>query len=76
MSRRRSSIRAHYLKYGRAQGRQPRPPTQSVTAPFEAFVGNFKNGGTDYRPKGDPQRANVHFENKKLGKVCPVACTM
>ena len=26
----------------------------------------------DYRPKGNPQRANVHdFEDKKLGKVVP-----
>ena len=31
-----------------------------------------KNGGTDYRPKGDPWRVNVHdFEDKKLGKVVP-----
>jgi hypothetical protein len=29
-----------------------------------------KNGGTDYHPKGDPWRVNVHdFEDKKLGKV-------
>ena len=34
------------------------------------MLGNFKNGGTDYRPKGDPRRVNVHdFEDKKLGKV-------
>ena len=31
-----------------------------------------KNGGTDYRPKGDPRRVNVHdFEDKELGKVVP-----
>ena len=31
-----------------------------------------KKGGTDYRPKGDPWRVNVHdFEDKKLGKVVP-----
>src|ERR1700675_2677716 len=36
------------------------------------LIGNFKNGGTDYRPKGNPQRVNVHdFEDKKLGKVVP-----
>jgi hypothetical protein len=36
------------------------------------LVGNFKNGGTDYRPKGDPLRVNVHdFEDKTLGKVAP-----
>jgi hypothetical protein len=32
----------------------------------------FKNGGTDYRPKDNPQRVKVHdFEDKKLGKVVP-----
>ena len=31
-----------------------------------------KNGGTDYRPKGDPRRVNVHdFEDKELSKVVP-----
>ena len=31
-----------------------------------------KNGGTDYRPKGDPRRVNMHdFEDKELGKVAP-----
>src|SRR5258708_2750383 len=36
------------------------------------LIGNYKNGGTDYRPKGDPRRVKVHdFEDKKLGKVVP-----
>jgi hypothetical protein len=36
------------------------------------LVGNFKNGGTDYRPKGEPRRVNVHdFDHKTLGKVVP-----
>lgn len=36
------------------------------------LVGNFKNGGSDYRPKGNPCRVNVHdFEDKELGKVVP-----
>jgi hypothetical protein len=36
------------------------------------LIGNFKNGGTDYRPKGDPRRVKVHdFEDKTLGKVTP-----
>src|ERR1700687_1723210 len=35
-------------------------------------VGNYKNGGSDYRPKGNPCRVNAHdFEDKKLGKVAP-----
>ena len=47
-------------------------PVISVATKKKELVGNFKNGGTDYRPKGDPQRVNVHdFEDKKLGKVVP-----
>ena len=47
-------------------------PIISVDTKKKELVGNFKNGGTDYRPKGDPQRVNVHdFEDKKLGKVVP-----
>jgi hypothetical protein len=34
------------------------------------LIGNFKKAGTDYRPKGEPRRVNVHdFEDKELGKV-------
>jgi len=52
-------------------------PVISVDTKKKELVGNFKNGGTDYRPKGDPQRVNVHdFEDKKLGKVVPMAYTM
>lgn len=40
--------------------------------PTHQLIGNFRNGGTDYRPKGDPQRVKVHdFEDKSLGKVTP-----
>ena len=47
-------------------------PVISVDTKKKELVGNFKNGGTDYRPKGNPQRVNVHdFEDKKLGKVVP-----
>src|SRR6202008_4765956 len=36
------------------------------------LIGNFKNGGTDYRPKRKPRRVNVHdFVDKKRGKVVP-----
>ena len=53
-----------------AQARQQ--PVVSVDTKKKELIGNFKNGGTDYRPKGSPQRVNVHdFENKKLGKVVP-----
>ena len=47
-------------------------PAISVDTKKKELVGNFKNGGTDYRPKGNPRRVNVHdFEDKKLGKVVP-----
>jgi hypothetical protein len=47
-------------------------PVISVDTKKKELVGNFKNGGTDYRPKGDPRRVNVHdFEDKKLGKIVP-----
>jgi len=47
-------------------------PVISVDTKKKELVGNFKNGGTDYRPKGDPIRVKVHdFEDKALGKVAP-----
>ena len=47
-------------------------PVISVDTKKKELVGNYKNGGTDYRPKGDPQRVKVHdFEDKQLGKVVP-----
>jgi hypothetical protein len=47
-------------------------PVISVDTKKKELIGNFKNGGSDYRPKGDPQRVKVHdFEDKALGKVVP-----
>jgi Rhodopirellula transposase DDE domain len=47
-------------------------PVISVDTKKKELVGNYKNGGTDYRPKGDPRRVNVHdFVDKELGKVAP-----
>lgn len=47
-------------------------PVISVDTKKKELVGNFRNGGTDYRPKRDPKRVKVHdFEDKKLGKVAP-----
>jgi len=53
-----------------AQG--AREPVISVDTKKKELVGNYRNGGTDYRPKGDPRRVKVHdFEDKRLGKVAP-----
>ena len=47
-------------------------PVISVDTKKKELVGNYKNGGSDYRPKGDPQRVNVHdFIDKELGKAVP-----
>jgi hypothetical protein len=47
-------------------------PVISVDTKKKELVGNYKNGGSDFRPKGDPRRVKVHdFEDKKLGKVAP-----
>ena len=47
-------------------------PVISVDTKKKELIGAFKNGGTDYRPKGNPQRVKVHdFEDKSLGKVAP-----
>ena len=44
----------------------------SVDTKKKELVGNYRNGGSDWRPKGDPKRVKVHdFEDKELGKVAP-----
>lgn len=53
-----------------AQAKQQ--PVISVDTKKKELVGNFKNAGSDYRPKREPTRVNVHdFEDKDLGKVVP-----
>jgi Rhodopirellula transposase DDE domain len=47
-------------------------PVISVDTKKKELVGNYRNGGSDYRPKGDPVRVKVHdFEDKQKGKVAP-----
>ena len=47
-------------------------PVISVDTKKKELVGNYKNGGSDYRPKGDPQRVKVHdFVDEELGKAVP-----
>ena len=47
-------------------------PVISVDTKKKELVGNYKNGGSDYRPKGDPRRVNVHdFVDKELGTAVP-----
>jgi len=47
-------------------------PVISVDTKKKELIGNFRNGGSDYRPKGLPRRVNVHdFADKELGKAVP-----
>ncbi|MGZ8323637.1 MAG: ISAzo13 family transposase, partial [Rhodoplanes sp.] len=47
-------------------------PVISVDTKKKELIGNYKNGGTDYRPQGDPRRVKVHdFEDEELGKIVP-----
>ena len=47
-------------------------PVISVDTKKKELIGNYKNGGSDYRPKGSPAHVNVHdFVDKALGKVAP-----
>ena len=47
-------------------------PTISVDTKKKELVGDFKNGGQEWRPKGDPVKVRTHdFKDKVLGKVNP-----
>lgn len=47
-------------------------PVISVDTKKKELVGDFKNGGREYRPKGDPEQVRVHdFVDKTLGKANP-----
>jgi hypothetical protein len=47
-------------------------PVISVDAKKKEKVGDFANGGREWRRHGEPERVRVHdFEDKRLGKVAP-----
>ena len=47
-------------------------PVISVDTKKKELVGDFKNNGAEWRPKGQPQEVRVHdFEDKEMGKVVP-----
>ena len=47
-------------------------PVISVDAKKKENVGNFKNGGAEWAPAGQPERVSVHdFADEELGKVVP-----
>ncbi len=47
-------------------------PVVSVDTKKKELVGEFKNAGQEWQPKGEPERVNVHdFPDKRLGKAIP-----
>jgi hypothetical protein len=47
-------------------------PVISVDTKKKELVGNFRNGGKEWRPKGKPLEVKVHdFPDMELGKVVP-----
>jgi hypothetical protein len=47
-------------------------PVISIDCKKKELVGQFKNGGAEWRPKGDPEQVNVHdFIDRELGKAIP-----
>jgi hypothetical protein len=50
-----------------------RQPIVSIDTKKKELVGEFKNGGQEWQPQGEPEKVKVHdFPDKKLGKA---ACT-
>jgi len=47
-------------------------PVISIDAKKKELIGPYKNGGSDYRPEGYPDKVNEHdFADKELGKAIP-----
>lgn len=47
-------------------------PVISVDTKKKELVGQYKNGGREWRPAGDPEQVNVHdFKDPELGKANP-----
>lgn len=51
---------------------EARQPVISVDTKKKELIGNYKNGGREYRKKGSPVEVNMHdFPNEEEGKVAP-----
>jgi len=47
-------------------------PVISVDTKKKELVGNYKNGGREWNPQGEPTETGVHdFPDKELGKIIP-----
>ncbi len=47
-------------------------PVLSIDTKKQELIGPYKNGGSDWRPAGCPDKVNVHdFVDPELGKAIP-----
>ncbi len=54
------------------QALEEHQPIISIDAKKKELVGDFKNAGREWRPKGEPELVRVHdFKDKQLGKATP-----
>jgi Rhodopirellula transposase DDE domain len=62
----------HYINRQCQEFQQRGQPIISVDSKKKELVGDFKNGGREWHPKGQPEPVRVHdFEDKQKGKVTP-----
>jgi hypothetical protein len=55
-----------------ARFQKRRQPVISVDTKKKELVGDFKNGGREWHPEGEPEEVRVHdFQDKELGKAIP-----
>jgi len=61
-----------YIAASVKQFQRTNQPVISVDTKKKELVGNFKNPGREWQPKGRPEKVNVHdFADPHLGKVIP-----
>jgi Rhodopirellula transposase DDE domain len=61
-----------YINAQAQRFQKARQPVISVDTKKKELVGDFKNGGREWRPEGEPEKVRVHdFVDPKLGKAIP-----
>jgi transposase len=62
----------HYINDRVKEALAANEPAISIDTKKKELVGDFKNGGREWRPKGSPEEVRVHdFVIKKLGRAVP-----
>jgi transposase len=62
----------HYINDRVKEALAANEPAISIDTKKKELVGDFKNGGREWRPKGEPEHVRVHdFVIKQLGRAVP-----